>query len=174
MRTHRFATSVLIAVMLSACSATTAATIRPSLPTATAPSPAANAPAGGARAAGIALVDGGGVHALGYGNNGVDPGGYVSAITARGDDVFIGGHFARAGGWLSAIVARFALVDDPRERLRMKTAAAGTLHHGPGGGNANENGATSSPPSSTSTRRCRNAGSDSATVSVSSNSGSQP
>jgi len=68
--------------------------------------------AGGARAAGVALVDGSGVHALGYGNNGVDAAGYVGAITVRGDDVFIGGQFARAGGRLSANVARFALVDD--------------------------------------------------------------
>lgn len=68
--------------------------------------------AGGARAVGVALVDGSGVHALGYGNNGIDASGYVSAITVRDDDVFIGGLFAHAGGWLSANVARFALVDD--------------------------------------------------------------
>lgn len=69
--------------------------------------------AGGAPAAGVALVRDGGVHALGFGgNNGIDLSGYVSAITVRGDDVFIGGQFAHAGGHLSANVARFALVDD--------------------------------------------------------------
>ncbi|MGN6519453.1 MAG: hypothetical protein ACTHK2_08530 [Dokdonella sp.] len=69
--------------------------------------------AGGARASGIALIDDGGVHALGFGgDNGVGLEGYVGAITARGDDVFIGGQFAQAGGQLSANVARFAFADD--------------------------------------------------------------